>query len=103
MGSIGNIANGNILKLSIGLMIISTLIMMLATKLRKLFTKNKKHAIIYALIILVSFALIGLLSSSKVLNDTPINSFFGFQFLFFCSGYFTPIHIEEVFSGSVAG
>lgn len=86
MGSIGNIANGNILKLSIGLMIISTLIMMLATKLRKLFTKNKKHAIIYALIILVSFALIGLLSSSKVLNDTPINSFFGFQFLFFALG-----------------
>ena len=86
MGSIGNIANGDIFKLSIGLIIISTLIMMLMTKLRKLFAKNKKLAIIYALIVLVTFALIGLLSSSKVLNDTPLNSFFGFQFLFFAFG-----------------
>ncbi len=86
MGTIGKIANGDIFKLSIGLMIISSLIMILVTKLRKLFAKSKKRAIIYALIILVSFALVGLLSSSKVLNDTPFNSFIGFQFLFFALG-----------------
>jgi hypothetical protein len=86
MGSIGNIASGDIFKLSIGLMIIGSLIMTLVTKLRKLFTKSKKQAIIYALFILVSFALIGLLSSVKVLNDTPFNSFIGFQFLFFVLG-----------------
>ncbi|GHC57567.1 TssN family type VI secretion system protein [Ulvibacter litoralis] len=86
MGSIGNIANGEIFKLSIGLMIVSSLIMMLVTKLRKLFTKNKKRAILYALFVLVTFALTGLLSSSKVLNDTPINSFFGFQIIFFGLG-----------------
>lgn len=86
MGSIGNIANGQVFKLSIGLMIVSTLIMMLVTKLRKLFTKNKKHAIIYALIILVSFALVALLSSSKVLNDTPFNSYLGFEILLFGLG-----------------
>ncbi len=86
MGSVGNIAYGDIFKLSIGLMIISSLIMMLVTKLRKLFTKSKKQAIIYALIILASFALVGLLSSSKVLNDTPLNSFIGFEVLFFALG-----------------
>lgn len=82
----GNISNGDILKLNIGLFVISTVIMMLVTKLRKLFTKNKKRAIIYAIIILATFALTGLLSSSKVLNDTPLNSFYGFEFIFFGLG-----------------
>jgi len=82
----GNIANGEILKLNVGLIIISTLIMMLMTKLRKLFTKNKKRAFLYALFILATFALTGLLSSSKVLNDTPLNSYFGFQFVFLLLG-----------------
>lgn len=67
-------------------MIVSSIIMMLVTKLRKLFTKNKKRALLYALFILATFALTGLLSSSKVLNDTPINSFFGFQVIFFGLG-----------------
>ena len=86
MGSVGNIANGEIFKLSIGLIIVSTLVMMLVTKLRKLFTKNKKKALLYALLILITFALTGLLSSSKVLNDTPLNSYFGFQFVFLLLG-----------------
>lgn len=86
MGAVNQIANGQIFKISIGLIIVSTLIMMLMTKLRKLFSKNKKKAIIYALVILATFALTGLLSSSKVLNDTPLNSFFGFQFLFLLLG-----------------
>tara|TARA_R110002124_G_scaffold138798_1_gene302828 strand:- start:55172 stop:56047 length:876 start_codon:yes stop_codon:yes gene_type:complete len=86
MGSVGNIANGEIFKLSIGLIIISTLVMMLVTKLRKLFSKNKKKAILYALLILITFALTGLLSSSKVLNDTPLNSYFAFQFIFLLLG-----------------
>lgn len=86
MGSIGNIANGEIFKLNIGLMIVSTLIMALMTKLRKLFKKSKKRAIIYALFILATFALAALLSSSKVLNDTPLNSFYGFQIIFLILG-----------------
>ncbi len=60
--------------------------MFILTDVRKLFSKNKKKAIIYALIILVSFALVGLLSSSKVLNDTALNSFIGFQSLFLILG-----------------
>ena len=82
----GNILNGDIFRLSMGLVIISTLIMMLVTKLRKLFTKNKLRAFIYALLIFVTFALTGLLSSSKVLNDTPLNSFYGFEFFLFGLG-----------------
>ena len=82
LGLISNIGSGQIIKVSIGLMIISTLLMMLVTKLRKLFTRNKKLAIFYALFILATFALTGLLSSSKVFNDTPLNSYFGFELVF---------------------
>ena len=81
-----SIMNGSIFKLSLIFMIAGTMIMMLVSKLRKLFSKNKKHAILYALLIILTFALAGLLSSSKVLNDTPLNSFFGFQFIFVLLG-----------------
>jgi len=86
LGSLSNLASGGAFKMSLGLFIISALIMMLMSKLRKLFTKNKKQAIIYLIFVLITFALVGLLSSSKVLNDTPLNSFYGFQFMFLCLG-----------------
>jgi Type VI secretion system, TssN len=98
MGLMGNIANGQIFKLNIGLMIVSTLIMALMTKLRKLFKKSKKRAIIYAIFILVTFALTGLLSSSKVFNDTPLNSFYGFQFIFLCLGILHIYILQKYFS-----
>ncbi len=88
MGSVSSIIQGDAFKLSLGFLIIGSLIMMLATKLRKLFTKNKKKAIIYAILILITFALTGLLSSGKVLNDTPLNSFIGFQVVFAILGGF---------------
>ncbi|WP_019668316.1 TssN family type VI secretion system protein [Eudoraea adriatica] len=77
-----NLVGADIFKVSIGLAIISTVMMMLVTKLRQLFTKNKLRAVLYALLILVTFALIGLLSSSKVLNDTPLSSFLAIEFFF---------------------
>ncbi len=86
MGSIGSIVSGDAFKFSLIFFFIGSLIMMLFTQLRKLFTKNKKKAIVYAIVILVSFALVGLLNSSKVLNDTPLNSFIGFQILFLILG-----------------
>lgn len=89
MGLLRSLATGGggaALKLSIGMLIIGALIMMLMGKLRKLFSKNKKKAIFYAIFILITFALVGLLSSSKVLNDTPLNSFYGFQFMFLALG-----------------
>ncbi len=86
MGSFSNIFQGGAFKLSIAFFLIGALIMMLVSKLRKLFTENNKKSIIYAVLVLVSFALVGLLSSSKVLNDTPLNSFIGFQLLFIILG-----------------
>lgn len=86
MGSLNRIIQGDAFKLSIVFFIIGSLIMILVTKLRKLFTKNKKRAIVYAIVIFISFALVGLLSSSKVLNDTPLNSFIGFEVLFILLG-----------------
>ena len=86
MGSVQSLIQGDAFKVSIIFFFIGSLIMILFGKLRKLFTKNKKKAILYILIILVSFALVGLLSSSKVFNDTPINSFVGVQSLFLILG-----------------
>lgn len=84
---INNIIQGDAFKLSIIFFIVGSLIMMLVGKLRKIFTKNKKKAIFYTIFLLISFALTGLLSSSKVLNDTPLSSFFGFQILFLALGF----------------
>ncbi len=86
MGSVQSLIQGDAFKVSIIFFFIGSLIMILFGKLRKLFTKNKKKAILYALLILVTFALVGLLSSSKVFNDSPFNSFIGVQFLFLILG-----------------
>lgn len=82
MNILMNLLRGGSLKLSIVFFIVGALIMMLFGKLRKVFTKGKKKSLFYALVALITFAITGLLSSSKVLNDTPLNSFFGFQFIF---------------------
>ena len=81
-----NLLTGNVFKASVGLFFISTMLMGFVKKLRLLFTRNKKKAILYALFTLLTFALVGLLSSSKVLNDTPLNSFIGIQVIFLVLG-----------------
>ncbi len=86
MNALANIMNGNMFKISLVLFFVSSIIMGIVKNLRKLFTKNKKRAILYALFILLTFALTALLSSSKVLNDTPLNSFIGIQFVFLLLG-----------------
>ncbi len=86
MGSVQSLIQGDAFKVSIIFFFIGSLIMILFGKLRKLFTKNKKKAILYALLILVTFALVGLLSSSKVFNDSAFNSFIGVQSLFLILG-----------------
>lgn len=80
------ILENDILKVNMGLFIVGTLIMTLVAKLRKLFTKNKKLALVYALFVLVTFALTALLSSNKVLNDIPVHSFYGMECVFFALG-----------------
>ena len=82
MGILSSLLSGGTLKISIVFFIVGALIMMLMGKLRKVFTKSKKKSIFYAIAALLIFALTALLSSNKVLNDTPLNSFFGFQFIF---------------------
>ncbi|MCF6350049.1 MAG: TssN family type VI secretion system protein [Flavobacteriaceae bacterium] len=82
MGMLSSLLSGGAFKLSIVFFIVGALIMMLMGKLRKVFTKSKKKSIFYAIAALIIFALTALLSSSKVLDDTPLNSFFGFQFIF---------------------
>lgn len=86
MGSLNSIIQGDAFKLSLVFFFVGSLLMMLVTKLRQLFTKNKKKAILYAVFQVLCFALIGLLSSAKVLNDTPLNSYIGFQVLFLSLG-----------------
>ena len=86
MGSLSSLLSGNAFKISILLFIVGSLIMMLFTKIRKIFSKQKKQAILYAIFILISFALVGFISSSKFLNDTAVNSFIGMQIIFLLLG-----------------
>lgn len=83
---ISALLQGNPLKLSLLFMLVSGVLMMVVKDIKQLLSKDKKKTIIYALILLVVFALIGLLSSSKVLNNTPLNSFIAFQVLFLIIG-----------------
>lgn len=79
---LANIATGNIFKLSFGLLILGSILMTIMNSLRKLFSQNKKKAILYALFLLITFGLVGLLSSSMVLDNTPMNTFIAFQIIF---------------------
>lgn len=99
MGTFGNIANGDILKLNIGLMLMSSIIIALATRVRKLFKENKKKAIIYALFVLATFALAGLLSSSLVFEGAPGTSFVGFQIVFLLLGILHIYVMRKYFPG----
>ncbi|WP_452226440.1 TssN family type VI secretion system protein [Lacinutrix cladophorae] len=94
MNALTNIMNGNMFKVSLGLFFISSIILGLMKKLRSIFTKNKKAAILYLLFILITFALTALLSSHFVLNDTPLNSFIGIQLVFFALG-FLHLHVMD--------
>jgi len=97
MNAVTNIMNGNMFKLSFALFLISSIVLGLMKKIRAIFTKNKKVAILYILFILITFALAALLSSSYVLNDTPLNSFIGIQVVFFCIGIIHLYVIEKFF------
>ena len=76
------IVNSGVFRVSMVFVLLGTILMTLVKKIRKLFTQNKLKALVYALIILLSFALIGLLSSSVVLNNIPFFSFIGMEILF---------------------
>ncbi|WP_028291053.1 TssN family type VI secretion system protein [Olleya sp. ITB9] len=86
MGSLSSLLNGNAFKISILLFIVGSIIMMLFTKIRKTFSKQKKQSILYAIFILITFGLVGFISSSKILNDTAVNSFIGMQIVFLILG-----------------
>ena len=70
------------LKLGLIMLIVGGLVMGLVSKLRKLFTKNKKKFFVYTLIILVLFGLTALLANDNVLNNSPLGNFIAFQILF---------------------
>ncbi|AEH02104.1 TssN family type VI secretion system protein [Lacinutrix sp. 5H-3-7-4] len=97
MNTVTNIMNGNMFKVSLGLFFISSIIMGLMKKIRTVFAKNKKAGILYLLFIIVTFALTGLLSSSFVLNDTPLNSFIGIQIIFLILGILHIYVIDKFF------
>ena len=97
MGSISGLLSGNAFKISILLFIVGSVIMMLFTKVRKVFTKQKKQAILYAIFILITFALVGFISSSKFLNDTALNSFIGMQIVFLLLGILHLYIMRKIF------
>lgn len=96
MNALTNIMNGNMFKLSLGMFLISAIIFALMSKMRTLFSKNKKAALLYLLFIIITFALAALLSSQIVLNDSPLSSFIGIQVVFLILGM-VHIHVMDRF------
>jgi hypothetical protein len=74
------------LKLGLIMLILGGLVMGLVSKLRKLFTKNKKKFFIYTIVVLLLFALTALLANDNVLNNSPLGNFISFQILFLAFG-----------------
>jgi len=87
---IARLVSGDIFRVSMLLMIVSTLMMVLVKDVRKICTRNKKVAMLYILVIFASCAILGLLSSPKIFNDTPLASFIGIETFVFILGI---IHI----------
>lgn len=86
MMGFSNLLQGDVLKFSILFFVIGTFFMLILKNVRKLFTKNKKKSIIYAIIVFIIFGLIGFLSSPKVFNDTAFNTYIAFQIIFLILG-----------------
>ncbi len=81
-----SLLNGNVFKISIILFFVSSLLMVLVTKVRKMFTKNKMQAIVYAIVLMLLFGLTGLLSYYKILNDSPTISYVSIETVLFILG-----------------
>ncbi|MFD0862845.1 TssN family type VI secretion system protein [Sungkyunkwania multivorans] len=84
-------------KIGIILIAISAILMGFVAALKKLFVKNRKKVILWFLVVLLLFALNALLSNDKVLNDIPLNSFIGFQVVFFCFGILHVLAMRKFF------
>ena len=84
--SLNGLLQGNVIKVSLLFFLVGSFFMFIIKDVRKLFTKDKKKTIIYVLCLFLVFGLTGMLSSSKVLNNSPLNSFIGFQVLFLIFG-----------------
>ncbi len=78
--------NPDVLKMSIILLIVGTLMMILMKGIKKLFAVKKKAVIIYLLILAAFFALTAFLSNERVLNDIPLRTFIAFQVIFLLMG-----------------
>jgi len=74
------------LKLGLVMLIIGSAIMGVVTKLRKLFTKNKKAFFLYTLICIVLFGLLGLLADNRVLENSLLGNLISFQIFFLIYG-----------------
>lgn len=85
-------------KVSVLLFVVGALIMAFVTSIKKLFTKNKKKFLIYAVVLLLLFAATALLSNDKVLNDLPLSSFIGFQIVFLLLGILHIYVLRKFFS-----
>ncbi|WP_149274982.1 TssN family type VI secretion system protein [Pareuzebyella sediminis] len=95
----GTVLNNDIVKINLGLFVFGTLLMALVSKLRKLFTKNKKLAIGYALFIIVTFGLTGLLCYDKVFDMSPLYSFYAFALIFLGLGTLHLYFLRRYFPG----
>ncbi|MBU2951691.1 TssN family type VI secretion system protein [Tamlana agarivorans] len=76
-----SLLNGDVFKLSIILVLLSSILMAVVKKVRNVFTKNKLKAIVYAVVLAILFGLTGLLAYHKILDDSPTNSYLAIELI----------------------
>lgn len=65
--------------------------------LKKVFVKNKKKFLLYAIITFILFALTALLSNKKVLSNLPLSNYISFQVVFLILGTINVIASRKIF------
>lgn len=90
-------ANSDVFKLSLILVIVSSLLMVLVKNVRAIFSKNKLKALIYAVVLALLFGLTALLAYDKVLNNSPSQAFIAIEIVFFIFGVIHVFTLRNTF------
>ncbi|WP_158651402.1 TssN family type VI secretion system protein [Pseudotamlana carrageenivorans] len=94
-------AHSDVFKISLILLLISSVLMVLVKKVRTIFSKNKLKALIYAVVLALLFALTGFLAYDKVLNNSPTQAFMAIELIFFILGIIHVFTMRNTFKAVI--
>ena len=91
------IPGASFIKIGILFLACSAILMRFVAGLKKVFVKNKKKFLLYALVAILFFGLTAMLSDKKVLNNLPLSNYISFQIVFLLLGIINIIASRKFF------